>query len=56
MGLLGERFLLVLPSLDAHATPSSLLVGAGVAVGMLGLFVLTFGARLGTGRLPGASR
>jgi len=45
-GLLGERFLLVLPSLDLRAEPLSALIGAGVTIGALGLFVLGFGARL----------
>lgn len=54
-GLLGERFLLVLPSLDVHASPLSLLVGAGVAFGMVGLFILTLGARLGAQQSAGAA-
>lgn len=49
-GLLTERFLLVLPSLDLQADMFSVLVGAGVTVGTLGLFLLSFGARLYTTR------
>ncbi len=49
VGLLCERFLLVLPSLHLPGGPASLLVGAGVTLGVLGLFVLTVAARLPVG-------
>jgi hypothetical protein len=55
-GLLGERFLLVLPSLDLRADAFSVLVGAGVTIGALGLFLLSFGARLHTTRGTAARR
>jgi Ni/Fe-hydrogenase subunit HybB-like protein len=40
LGLWAERFLLVLPSLALRADAASLLVGAGVSVGVAGLFLL----------------
>lgn len=46
IGLLGERFLLVLPSLDISGGVFSWLVGAGVVVGVAGLFLLSVGSRL----------
>jgi len=46
LGLLGERFLLVLPSLDIPGGATSWLVGAGVAIGVAGLFLLSVGSRL----------
>ena len=46
LGLLAERFLLVLPSLQPAARPGSLIVFAGVAMGVAGLFLLSVGARL----------
>ena len=45
-GLLGERFLLVLPSLDLPASWPAFLAGAGVTIGMAGAFVLSAGMRL----------
>ncbi len=45
-GLLAERFLLVLPSLEVAASPGSWMVCAGVAAGMAGLFLLSVGSRL----------
>ncbi len=45
-GLLAERFLLVLPSLEVASGAASWLVGAGVALGMTGLFLLSVGSRL----------
>lgn len=45
-GLLAERFLLVLPSLEAAGGAASWLVGAGVALGVAGLFLLSVGSRL----------
>jgi len=46
LGLWAERFLLVLPSLHLRGGPTSILVGAGVAAGMAGLFLLSVGSRL----------
>jgi len=46
LGLLAERFLLVLPSLQPAAALGSLAVFAGVATGVAGLFLLSVGARL----------
>jgi hypothetical protein len=43
-GLFGEHFLLVLPSLSLHFDPPSILLGACVTFGVLGLFVLTVGS------------
>ena len=45
-GLLVERFLLVLPSLEIGGGAASWLVGAGVALGVAGLFLLSVGSRL----------
>jgi hypothetical protein len=45
-GLLGERFLLVLPSLQLPGGVVSWLVGSGIVVGMAGLFLLSVGSRL----------
>jgi len=45
-GLCVERFLLVLPSLHLPGDPLSLAVGAGVALGAGGLFLVGVGARL----------
>jgi hypothetical protein len=47
LGLWGERFLLVLPSLRLPGGAASLLLGAGVALGVAGAFLLSLGARLG---------
>ncbi len=57
-GLLGERFLLVLPSLQVPSGGIALVVSAGSTLGVGGLFVLTWGAALaaGEGRLAAASR
>ncbi len=49
VGLWGERFLLVLPSLELEGGAASVLVGAGVAVGVAGVFLLAVGARMGAG-------
>jgi len=46
LGLLAERFLLVLPSLEAVASLGSWLVCTGVAAGVAGLFLLSVGSRL----------
>ena len=46
LGLLVERFLLVLPTLQVVAGAGSLVVCAGVAVGVAGLFLLSVGSRL----------
>jgi len=46
LGLLAERFLLVLPSLQIAAGPGSWIVCAGVAAGVAGLFLLSVGSRL----------
>jgi hypothetical protein len=54
-GLLGERFLLVLPSLTLPADGASVLLGALVTLGVAGAFVVSVGARLGRnldGRQP----
>jgi len=45
LGLWAERFLLVLPSLSLPGGAGSLLVGAGVTLGVAGLFLLSVGAR-----------
>jgi hypothetical protein len=55
IGLLGERFLLVLPSLEIPGGVASWLVGAGVVIGMAGLFLLSVGSRLASLE-AGASR
>ncbi len=47
LGLWGERFLLVLPSLDLAGGAAAVLVAAGVALGVAGVFLLSVGARLG---------
>ncbi|HEY6099967.1 MAG TPA: hypothetical protein VIW03_11085 [Anaeromyxobacter sp.] len=52
-GLWGERVLLVLPSLHLRGGVGSLLVGAGVALGVAGAFALSFGA--GEGALAGGA-
>ena len=46
-GLFGERVLLVVPSLHLRGGPASLLVGAGVALGVAGAFALSVGASQG---------
>ncbi len=46
LGLLCERFLLVFPSLHLRGGASSLLVGLGVTLGVLGLFLLSVATRL----------
>lgn len=46
VGLLAERFLLVLPSLQVAGGVASSLVVGGVALGVAGLFLLSVGARL----------
>jgi len=46
VGLLGERFLLVLPSLQLPGGVVSWCVGAGVVTGVAGLFLLSVGTRL----------
>lgn len=46
LGLWGERFLLVLPPLDLRGGTPALLVGAGVTLGVAGLFLLSVGPRL----------
>ena len=40
LGLWAERFLLVVPSIPGSGGPTALLVGAGVTLGVAGLFVL----------------
>jgi hypothetical protein len=45
--MLLERLLLVLPSLRLQFDPLTVMLGAGVSLGVLGLFVLTVGSRLG---------
>jgi hypothetical protein len=47
LGLWGERFLLVAPSLQLPGGPASILVAAGVALGVGGVFLLALGARMG---------
>jgi hypothetical protein len=47
-GLLAERFLLVLPSLEFVGGSGTLLVSGGVALGVGGLFALSVGARRGS--------
>ena len=46
LGLLAERFLLVLPSLQVSAGLGSWIVCASVAAGVAGLFLLSVGSRL----------
>jgi Ni/Fe-hydrogenase subunit HybB-like protein len=46
IGLLAERFLLVFPSLELPGGVASWFVGAGVVVGVAGLFLLSVGSRL----------
>ncbi len=52
LGLLGERFLLVLPALAPLEGAAGHAVGIGATAGVLGLFVLTVGARLGSAWHP----
>jgi hypothetical protein len=47
VGLAAERFLLVVPSLALAPSALAVVLGALVAVGVLGAFVLAVGARLG---------
>jgi hypothetical protein len=47
LGLWGERFLLVAPSLQLPGGPLAVLLAALVALGVAGSFVLAMGARLG---------
>ena len=49
LGLLAERFLLVLPSLHVTGGALSLVVGAGVTAGVAGLFLLGVGPRMAVG-------
>ena len=44
-GMMGERFLLVLPSLDSHGSWPAI-AGLGISAGLLGAFVITAGAEL----------
>jgi hypothetical protein len=46
LGLWGERFLLVVPSLHLRGGAGALLLGAGVALGVAGAFLLALGAGL----------
>ncbi len=57
LGLLAERFLLVVPSLALPGGAAAVVVGVLVAAGMLGIFLLTVGTRLGaSGFAAGNSR
>jgi hypothetical protein len=47
LGLWGERFLLVVPSLHLRGGALAVVLGAGVALGVAGSFALAMGARLG---------
>jgi hypothetical protein len=47
LGLWGERFLLVVPSLHLPGGAAALALGAAVALGVAGAFLLSLGARLG---------
>jgi hypothetical protein len=47
LGLWGERFLLVVPSLELPGGALGLVLGAAVALGVAATFVLSMGARLG---------
>lgn len=49
LGLLAERFLLVLPSLGLPGGALSLLLGAAVTAGVAGLFLLSVGPRVAVG-------
>lgn len=54
-GLLGERFLLVFPSLALPRSWTTVVVGAAVTAGVAGAFVLSVGAKLSPGLpSPGA--
>ena len=56
LGLLGECFLLVVPSLHLSGGTGPLLLGAGVTVGMAGLFLLSVGQRVvAAARAPSAA-
>ncbi len=46
LGLWAERFMLVLPSLELPGGMGAVLVGAGVALGVAGIFLLSVGKRL----------
>ena len=50
LGLWAERFLLVLPSLPLPGGGATFVVGAGVALGVAGLFLLSVGPGLDAGR------
>ena len=43
LGLMAERFLLVLPSLSIPGGPLPLAIGTGVTLGVAGLFLLSAG-------------
>ncbi len=51
-GLLGERFLLVLPSLELRGDLVAAVAGAGIALGVAGLFALGVAGRLPAAGLP----
>jgi hypothetical protein len=54
LGLWGERFLLVVPSLHLQGGAGSILLGALVALGVAGGFLLALGAGMGAGPAPAA--
>ncbi|HLE61227.1 MAG TPA: hypothetical protein VI700_06795 [Thermoanaerobaculaceae bacterium] len=55
-GLFGEHLLLVLPSLPVRADAPSVVLGVLVALGVLGLFVLTVGGAIGAAKGNAANR
>jgi hypothetical protein len=52
LGLLAERFLLVVPSLTLPGGTAAVALGVLVAAGMLGIFLLSVGSRLGASGFP----
>lgn len=54
LGLWGERVLLVMPSLALGGGAASVVLGAGVGLGVAGAFLLAVGARLGVTPRAGA--
>lgn len=53
LGLWGERVLLVVPSLHLPGGAPAIVLGAGVALGVAGVFLLAVGARLGASGADG---
>jgi hypothetical protein len=56
LGLWAERFLLVVPSLQLRADAGALAAGAGVTLGVAGVFLLSVGGRMAGAEQPAAER